>query len=64
MARWFVGRHSGRSICWDLAPDHAAAAIAKQLGFEPQRRLTRMVRGAPVSGPSPLVYGLAGFEFG
>ena len=46
-----------------------AAAIARESGFEPNRRLVRMVRRGPGStDPIPhhdaLVFGGAGFEFG
>jgi ribosomal protein S18 acetylase RimI-like enzyme len=53
------------AISWDLLPQNQnAVAIAKDLGFVPQRRLTRMVRGKDLRGKEKSVYALAGFEFG
>jgi len=48
---------------WDLFPGHKAAAVAGRLGFEPSRRLLRMVRGRAVPTPED-VYAIAGFEWG
>jgi GNAT superfamily N-acetyltransferase len=64
----FRERHGFEPALWDLPPQHAAAAaLAAELGFQPARRLLRMRRGAPLTGlgsPTPLVWALAGFEFG
>jgi len=64
----FRRRHGLEPALWDLAPEHApAAALAAELGFQPARRLLRMRRGPPLEdcgAPPPLVWALAGFEFG
>jgi len=50
---------------WDLIPEnHDAVAIARELGFVPQRRLLRMVRGNDLRDKEELTYAIAGFEFG
>jgi GNAT superfamily N-acetyltransferase len=66
---WFVARHAAEPIYWDLLPDnHDAVALARNFGFTPVRRLTRMVRILqPSDHPRPevpLVYAIAGFELG
>jgi GNAT superfamily N-acetyltransferase len=53
------------AISWDLLKQNPnAEAIAKDLGFTPQRYLTRMVRGKGLRGRQQSVYALGGFEFG
>ena len=53
------------AISWDLLKQNPEAeAIAKDLGFTPQRYLTRMVRGQDLRGREESVYALGGFEFG
>jgi len=53
------------SWCWDLLPSNqGATALASELGFAPQRHLTRMYRGKPLNGRDDMVYALAGFELG
>jgi predicted GNAT family acetyltransferase len=50
---------------WDLlTKNHEAVAIAQNLGFTPQRSLTRMVRGRDLRGSEESIYALGGFEFG
>jgi GNAT superfamily N-acetyltransferase len=50
---------------WDLLPESRdAVAIARELGFTPQRRLLRMVQGAGLKGHEEMIYAIAGFEFG
>ena len=50
---------------WDLFPaNERAIALAKRLGFESVRRLTRMVRGADVRCEPAKLWATAGFEFG
>ena len=50
---------------WDLfANNSGATSLATDLGFAPQRRLTRMVRGKDMRGQEDLVFALAGFELG
>jgi predicted GNAT family acetyltransferase len=68
VARTLIERfiHDTRAtISWDLLKQNEdAVAIAKDLGFAPQRYLTRMVRGKDLRGKEESVYALAGFEFG
>lgn len=67
---WFLNRHAGETVYWDLLPGNATAlALAREFGFTPLRRLIRMVRrGAGSANPLPhcdaLVLGIAGFEYG
>jgi GNAT superfamily N-acetyltransferase len=69
----FLAAHAGEAIVWDLLPANTAAVeLARDHGFTPVRRLTRMAR--PLSGaglrPAPndlgqsMVFAIAGFEFG
>lgn len=54
-AKWF----------WDLLPENRAAVqLAMEFGFAPQRRLIRMVRGAPLNSRTDWTYAIAGFELG
>jgi hypothetical protein len=53
------------AISWDLLKQNREAeVIAKDLGFTPQRCLTRMVRGRNLRGREESIYALGGFEFG
>jgi GNAT superfamily N-acetyltransferase len=57
--------HAEEPWFWDILPaNESALELAKQLGFAPIRRLTRMVRGEPVHGDESMVYAIAGFEAG
>jgi GNAT superfamily N-acetyltransferase len=65
---WFLTRHSGEPVYWDLLPENEEAVrLALDFGFERSRQLVRMARA---SGTSPLstvvqeVYAIAGLEFG
>jgi len=50
---------------WDILPENKAAhALAIDLGFTPQRKLTRMVRGRDLRGKEDWIYAIAGFELG
>jgi len=50
---------------WDLFPDnHNAVAIARDLGFTPQRHLLRMARGKELAQNIEAIYAIAGFELG
>ena len=50
---------------WDVIPQNRdAISLAQELGFKPQRRLLRMVRGKELSGNDSLIYAIAGFELG
>jgi GNAT superfamily N-acetyltransferase len=70
LLEWFLGRHAGETVFWDLLPANPdAVALAREFGFERQRELVRMVHPG-VSGAEPLlfddslVYATAGFEYG
>ena len=70
LAEWFLERHPGDTVYWDLLPNNdAAARLAAGLGFERRRELVRMARpGKPGASPfvfdDSLVYATAGFEYG
>ena len=50
---------------WDLFPKNiSAVAMARDLGFTPQRHLMRMVRGKELRAHEELIFALAGFELG
>lgn len=50
---------------WDLFPGHRdAVALAVELGFVPQRHLSRMRRGPEVRNHYQKLYAIAGFELG
>jgi GNAT superfamily N-acetyltransferase len=50
---------------WDLFPSNRdALAIAKDLGFFPQRHLVRMARGKELHDKKNAIYAIAGFELG
>lgn len=54
-----------RDCSWDLFPANvSAAAIARDLGFTPTRRLQRMVRGKDLHANHDSIYAIAGFELG
>jgi len=56
---------TGGSWCWDLFPDNRnAVAIARDLGFTPQRHLLRMARGKELVQDIDAIYAIAGFELG
>jgi len=67
---WFLSRHAGEPVYWDLLPENGdAVRLAREFGFEPVRRLVRMVRRG-VGGAVPLThdalqaFAIAGFEYG
>jgi len=69
LAAWFLARHGGEDVFWDLLPhNQEARALAHSLGFRPARQLVRMVRLAPGVSEPPrrdnYIYAIAGFEFG
>lgn len=69
LLRWYLARHPGEAVYWDiLTVNEEAVALAKQHGFEPARRLTRMLRalrpGAKLAADNSLVFATAGFECG
>ena len=61
LAKWYLARHPNESTIWDLFPENN---LAKAVGFEFSRRLTRMTRGRVRKADNSLVYAGAGFEFG
>lgn len=66
---WFLSRHPGEAVYWDLlAENEAAVRLAKEYGFAPVRRLARMMREvrttqAPPPDPA-LAFAVAGLELG
>ncbi len=70
LVRWFLGRHPGDAVYWDLLPTNRdAAELAAESGFECRRELVRMVRpgrtgATPLPADDSLVYAAAGFEYG
>jgi GNAT superfamily N-acetyltransferase len=56
---------SSSSWYWDLLPKNTnAVALARDMGFAPQRHLSRMVRGQDLRGNEDAIYAIAGFELG
>lgn len=50
---------------WDLLPrNQEAVALARDLGFSPQRHLLRMARGKELLENVSTIYAIAGFELG
>ncbi len=70
LLRWFLARHGGETVYWDLLPGNAQAKrLAEEFGFAPLRRLVRMSRpGAgsarPFTHNDCCVFAIAGFEYG
>jgi GNAT superfamily N-acetyltransferase len=70
LLRWFLASHPNDPVFWDLLPGNIdAVTLAHEFGFEPVRRLVRMVRRG-VPDPLPFehddtqVFAIAGFEYG
>jgi len=67
---WFLSRHAGEPVYWDLLPGNTEAVrLAQDFGFERRRRLVRMVRpgkpgAAPLVHDAARVFAIAGFEYG
>lgn len=62
-----LARHAATLLFWDLLPDNEeAVALARSFGFEPRRKLWRMLRTSAdcPSGNVQQVFGAAGFEYG
>lgn len=56
---------TNKPFFWDLLPENPGAVrLATNLGFHPDRRLTRMSRGKTLRDSSANVYAIAGFELG
>jgi GNAT superfamily N-acetyltransferase len=69
LVAWFLGRHAGESVYWDILPSNAdAVALAAEFGFERARELVRMslseTGSEPLGNDDRLVFGAAGFEYG
>jgi hypothetical protein len=70
LLEWFLDRHPGEAIYWDLFPANTSATdLATSHRFVPLRKLVRMGRRAR-SGAPPMptdiehTYAIAGFEWG
>lgn len=64
-ARRSIEASASQESYWDLLPmNQSALEIAKELGFSPQRKLIRMVRGRDLRGREDWIYAIAGFELG
>jgi len=64
-ARHSIQASASEESYWDLLPQNQSAlAIATELGFQPQRKLIRMVRGRDLRGREDWIYAIAGFELG
>ncbi len=60
-----IRNSSAGSWFWDIVSrNRDATSLAKDLGFEPQRRLLRMVRGKELNNNDSQIYAIAGFELG
>jgi GNAT superfamily N-acetyltransferase len=70
LLQWFLGRHPGETVFWDLLPSNREALqLAREFGFERRRQLVRMVRRGPAACGSfehndASIYAIAGFEYG
>lgn len=65
LARQFIQNCASEESYWDLLPrNQGALEIAAELGFTPQRKLIRMVRGRDLRGREDWIYAIAGFELG
>ena len=64
-ARHSIQACAAEESYWDLLPQNQSAlALATELGFHPQRKLIRMVRGRDLRGREDWIYAIAGFELG
>jgi hypothetical protein len=64
-ARRAIQSRAREESYWDLLPQNQSAlALATELGFQPQRKLIRMVRGRDLRGREDWIYAIAGFELG
>ncbi|HEU5020346.1 MAG TPA: GNAT family N-acetyltransferase [Bryobacteraceae bacterium] len=60
-----LARAPGIGWCWDLLPENRAAVqLARDLGFERVRTLTRMVWGRDLREHEEQVFAISGFELG
>jgi hypothetical protein len=67
-ARHLIEEYVQNTRCawsWDLFPrNQEALALARDLGFSPQRRLMRMACGKELCEKPKAIYAIAGFELG
>jgi GNAT superfamily N-acetyltransferase len=64
-ARTSIQACAAEESYWDLLlQNQSALALATELGFKPQRKLIRMVRGRDLRGREDWIYAIAGFELG
>jgi GNAT superfamily N-acetyltransferase len=64
-ARRAIHNCAGEASYWDVLPQNQLArGLATELGFTPQRKLVRMVRGRDLRGREDWIYAIAGFELG
>jgi GNAT superfamily N-acetyltransferase len=68
LLRWFLASYGAQPVFWDLFPSNKdAIALAREFGFAPARRLTRMVLHRAdrrsISNHSE-IFAIAGFELG
>jgi GNAT superfamily N-acetyltransferase len=70
LLEWFLARHKGSEVYWDLFPDNKdAVQLAIDYGFKPARTLTRMALRMMPAAPPMLrhntgILAIAGFEYG
>ena len=68
LLRWFLSRHVGERIFWDiLSANREAVALAQAYGFQPARELARMsvnLRPAVSTGDVATTFAIAGLEYG
>jgi len=67
---WFLGRHAGKTVAWDILPANTEAVkLAREFGFERRRELVRMVcpgpsASRPIAHNDSYVFAIAAFEYG
>jgi GNAT superfamily N-acetyltransferase len=60
-----IARHPDTGWFWDLLPaNDSAVALARELGFECVRKLTRMSWGREIRGKEEGIFAIAGLELG
>jgi GNAT superfamily N-acetyltransferase len=70
LLQWFLGRHPGETVFWDLLPaNREALNLALEFSFERRRELVRMVRRGPAATRTlgqndAFTFAIAGFEYG
>lgn len=69
LLEWFLARHPGENVFWDLLPCNTEATrLARRYHFAPVRHLVRMAMpgcpAEPLRADYGLTYAIAGFEYG